>query len=332
MAIGPLMEEFEVIPDWGYYAPFPYSPQRLKKSMEKLLALLEKISPEAKPRLMLAPTMAEYRKSLLYYTDLFQKLGSVAADLEKARNLAKASEKISANRKNLLALYELENILAESGDFPQKVAIRKLANRLRNYDVVAMRKGYVDTVYGIYNSGIPSPVDPRSGDAVNNLFNRFNCGLAMPGSTSSVMRPLLQATSKPYLLVVMGCQPNESNWTMSGWCMQGDTNGVTWRASGDIPALISRTDFVNKDYKWLVLRLTEGPAGGRKTVAINGKIIGRFVRTGPPVAEKKEWWVTRNYPIPEGLLKDGKIEIRFTDPGVAIAEVALSAERVADTE
>ena len=25
-AIGPLLEEFEVIPDWGYYAPFPYHP------------------------------------------------------------------------------------------------------------------------------------------------------------------------------------------------------------------------------------------------------------------------------------------------------------------
>ena len=31
-AIGPLLEEFEVIPDWGYYAPFPYSPQRLQRA------------------------------------------------------------------------------------------------------------------------------------------------------------------------------------------------------------------------------------------------------------------------------------------------------------
>jgi len=73
-------------------------------------------------------------------------------------------------------------------------------------------------------------------------------------------------------------------------------------------------------------------AGGRKTVAINGRVVAEFVRTGPPVEEKKEWWVTRCYPIPERLLKNGKIEIRFTDPGVAVAEVVLSAEPVPDTK
>ena len=82
----------------------------------------------------------------------------------------------------------------------------------------------------------------------------------------------------------------------------------------------------------LVVRLTEGPAGGRKAIAVNGKTVAQFVRSGPPVAEKKEWWVTRCYPIPKGLLTNGKLEICFTEPGVAIAEVALSAERTADTQ
>jgi hypothetical protein len=62
---------------------------------------------------------------------------------------------------------------------------------------------------------------------------------------------------------------------------------------------------------------------GRRTLD-----IAQFVRTGPPVEVKKEWWVTRSYPIPAGLLKNGPIEIRFTDPGIAIAAVALSVERV----
>ncbi len=61
-------------------------------------------------------------------------------------------------------------------------------------------------------------------------------------------------------------------------------------------------------------------------------MIGRFVRTGPAVAVKKEWFVTRSYRIPDGLLHSGKLEIRFTEPGIAIAEVALSAEPVADSE
>jgi hypothetical protein len=47
---------------------------------------------------------------------------------------------------------------------------------------------------------------------------------------------------------------------------------------------------------------------------------------------KKEWFVTRCYPIPAGLLKNGKIEIRFTEPGIAISEVALSAERIPDSK
>ena len=107
---------------------------------------------------------------------------------------------------------------------------------------------------------------------------------------------------------------------------------MTWRASFDQPGLLSRDDFQDRGYRWLVVRLTEGPAGGQKTVAVNGQVIGRFVRTGPAVTVKKEWFVTRSYRIPDGLLQSGKIEIRFTDPGIAISEVALSAEPVPDSE
>jgi hypothetical protein len=41
--------------------------------------------------------------------------------------------------------------------------------------------------------------------------------------------------------------------------------------------------------------------------------------------------VTRSHPIPEGLLKTGKIEIRFSESGIAIAGVALAAERIPDS-
>ncbi|MHB8973839.1 MAG: hypothetical protein ACYC3X_25045 [Pirellulaceae bacterium] len=330
-AIGPLLEEFEVIPDWGYYAPFPYSPQRLRESMHKILPLLRKVSPTATTRLPLAPTLAEYRQSLLFFADLFEKLAGVASDLEEARNQAQAAGKIPANRTNLLSLTEVEAILDQPGEFPQKNSLRELSARLRQYDVPALKQSYVDTVYGIYNSGIPSPVDPRDGGAIHNLFNRFQSSLAIP-DRPSVLRPLLDATGKPSLVIALGQPGSESGWTLSGWNMQGNDDGSLWRASGDQPGIIARDDFQNKDYQWLVLRLTDGPAGGRKTVAINGTVVAQFVRTGPPLAEKKEWWVTRSYPIPAGLLQDGHLEIRFTEPGVAIAEVALSVARVADSE
>ena len=124
-AIGPLLEEFEVIPDWGYYAPFPYSPMRLQKGMAKLLPLLEKVDVEAKPRLPIAPTMADYRKSLLYFANLFHNLASVAVDLEEARNLAKTAGKVAANRQDMLSIDEVDAILAEPGEFPSESGFRK---------------------------------------------------------------------------------------------------------------------------------------------------------------------------------------------------------------
>jgi len=103
---------------------------------------------------------------------------------------------------------------------------------------------------------------------------------------------------------------------------------VTGRASFDAPGTLARDDFADKGYRWLVVRLTEGPKGGKKTIAVNGQVVGEFVRTGPPREQKPEWWVTRSYAIPEGLLKPGKLEIRFGGFGIAIAAVALSAAPV----
>ena len=329
-AIGPLLEEFEVVPDWGYYAPFPYTPARLKKSMARLLPMLEGVDPESKSRLPLAPTMAEYRESLHFFAGLFERLASVALDLEQARELAKASGRIPASRRDLLSLEEIEEVLAEPGDFPQRAALAKLVAGLRQADVAGLRKQYAATVYGIYDSGIPAPVDPRNGDATNNLFNLFHSELVMPPAPSA-LKPALRATGKPYLWIGLGHVAGERGWTMSGWTAPAVDQGVAWRASFDQPGLVSRDDFQDRGYRWLIVRLTEGPAGGRKTVALNGQVIGQFVRTGPAVAVKKEWFVTRCYRIPDGLLKNGKFEIRFTDPGIAIAEIALSSEAVPET-
>jgi hypothetical protein len=134
------------------------------------------------------------------------------------------------------------------------------------------------------------------------------------------------------VLVDLGLPIRERGWKLSGWTLQGEDAGETWRASFDEPGIIARDDFADRGYRWLVVHLTEGPAGGRKTIAINGHEVGQFVRTGPPVSEQKEWWVTHSFPIPAGLLKNGPLEIRFTDPGIAISAVALAAERPADTK
>ncbi len=178
-AIGPLLEEFEVIPDWGYYAPFPYSPQRLQDNMAKLLPLIEKVDPRAESRLPLSVSLADYRKSMLFFAGLFHKLATVALSLDEAAALARAAGKVPADRKDLVSLNELDQLLADPADFPQKPRLRELAARLRQLDVRALTKSYWDTVYGIYDS-IPHPVDPRAQGATSGLFRRFYCDLAIP--------------------------------------------------------------------------------------------------------------------------------------------------------
>ncbi len=202
--------------------------------------------------------------------------------------------------------------------------------RLRGLDVRALSKGYWDTVYGIYGV-IPHPVDPRAQGATGALFDRFNCQFAMVWPPTP-LENALRATGKPFLLVNLGRAAGEHGWTLTGWHVRGEDEGEAWRASFDQPGIIARGDFQDQGYRWLVVRLTEGPQGGRKTIAVNGRVVAQFVRTGPPVTQRKEWWVTRCYPIPDGLLKDGRLEIRFTDPGVAISSVGLSAAPIADTK
>ena len=99
--IGSLLEEFEVVPDWGYYPPFPYSPRRLRASMARLLALLEKVEANGSSRLPLAPTMADYRSSLRYFAGLFHQLAGVALGLEELSLAARATGKVPADRKSL---------------------------------------------------------------------------------------------------------------------------------------------------------------------------------------------------------------------------------------
>jgi len=329
-AIGPLMEEFEVVPDWGYYAPSPYSPQRLAGSMGKLRPLLEKVEPGARPRLPLAPTMAEYRQSLLFYADLFEKLAAVAVTLEEMTSAAKSSGKVPRDQKGLVSLDDALQLLAEQADFSQKARLGELAGRLRELDARALTKSYWDRVYGVYDV-IPHPVDPRAGGATATLFRRFHCELAMVHEPTP-LEAALRGTGKPFVLVDLGRARGERGWTLRGWTLSGEDDGQGWRASFAEPGVIARGDFRDQGYRWLVVRLTEGPKGGRKAIAVNGRAIGEFVRTGPPVTERKEWWVIRSFPIPEGGLRDGPIEIRFTGPGIAIDAVALAAERVADTK
>jgi hypothetical protein len=325
--IGPLLEEFEVVPDWGYYPPFTYSPARLGARMTRLLQRLDSVDPTVGTQLPLAPTPAEYRRDLRFFAELFRKLAGVATTVEEVSAAARFAGIVPANRTELVALDELEDRLAENPAAPDRAKIEELAGRLRRIDVRALTRDYWNKVYKIYEV-IPHPVDPRAQGATSTLFARFHCQLA----TAYPVSPLEQAlrgAGKPFVLLHLGRPGGPRGWKLEGWTLQGEDDGATWQASFDQPGRIVRDNVRDQGYRWLNVRLTEGPKGSRKTIAVNGQVVGQFVRTGPPASEKKEWWVTRSYPIPPGLLeKSGPLEIRFTEPGIAISEVALSVEPV----
>jgi hypothetical protein len=297
--------------------------------MGKLLPLLEKVGPDAESRLPLAPRLTEYRKSLLFFADLFRKLAAVAMVVDESSALARASGRVPSGHSGPIAISQIEEILADPTEFPHKAKLSEAAAKMRQLNVPALTKSYWDTVYGIYGA-IPHPVDPRAQGATGTLFARFNCQFAVRPPPTALEKPL-RATGKPFVIIPLGRPGGVPGWKLSGWPLHGEDGGETWSASFDEPGIVARDDFQDKGYRWLIVRLTEGPTGGRKTIALNGRVVAQFVRTGPPVEQKKEWWVTRSYPIPEGLLKSGKIEIRFTDPGVAIAAIALAAERLPES-
>jgi len=324
-AIGPLLEEFEMMPGWGYYPPFPYTPQRLRDNMARLLPLLAKVGPSAESRLPLAATVEEYRDNLVFFAELFGNCATIAANVEEATSLAKASGKMPSERKELLSLPELERLLSDSADFPQKKRLSELTAEIRRLDMRQLRAEYWNRVYGIYDD-VPPTQAPRARGATETLFRRFHYELAIPHEPSK-LETALRDNGKPFLCLDLGHPISERGWSLSGWTRPDEYQNERWRTSFGEPGLIHREDFENEGYRWLVARLCEGPAGGRKTIAVNGKVIATFERIGPSLDVKREWWVTRSWPIPEGLLQDGKLEIRFTDPGAAIAAVALAAER-----
>jgi hypothetical protein len=268
--------------------------------------------------------LTEYRGSLLRFADLFEKLAGVAIVLQEAAALAKDAGKVPPRRKELLSLDELDCLLAGRADFPHKRRLKRVADRLRQLDVRSLKRAYWKDVYGIYDA-IPHPVDPRARGATDALFRRFHADLAVPHEPAA-LETALRATGKAYLLADLGRPGGERGWRLNGWSVPDEYEGETWRASFEKPGVLARDDFVDKGYRWLVLRVTEGPKDHRKTIAVNGRTVGEFVRTGPPRKVRREWWVTRSFRIPQGLLKDGRVEIRFEKPGIAIAGVALAVE------
>ena len=275
--------------------------------------------------------MAEYRQSLLFFADLFEKLAAVATAVDELNSAARVSGKFAADRQEPVSLEEAEQLLSTADRFPQKSRLRQLAAELRQLDVRALTESYWKTVYGIYEA-IPHPVDPRA--------------QARPRA----VRPLPLPVRDGRPAVAAGAAAAGDRQTVSA-CTPGpherraglEPDGLDAAGRGPRRAVagqLRRTgpgragDFQDQGYRWLVVRLTEGPQGGRKTIAVStARSSANSSGTGPPVSVR-ERMVGHCAAIrsPPASSRNGRLEIRFSDPGIAIAAVALAAERLPDTD
>jgi hypothetical protein len=171
--IGPLLEEFEVIPGWGHYPAFEYSPKRLEENMAKLQSLLQQIPLSAESRVPLATPLAEYRSDLVFFADLFHQLAGSAMAYGELNTLG-----VAAGMAKPVSLDAALGRLAQTDDFPQRAELEKVAGRLRETDVRSLRQQYWKRVYGIYDQ-IARPADPRAERATDVLFRHFHAPLTV---------------------------------------------------------------------------------------------------------------------------------------------------------
>ena len=174
---GRLLEEFEVIPDWGHYAPFPYSAARLHDGMNSLLQQLGQMDMKQSPRLPLSVDYASHVKTLEFFTSLFRDLADVSLELD-ALNTAFHNSSLAIESKENISLVSVLNILASKKEFKGRDALEASAKKLSALDVRGMKQRYWDTVYGIYNH-IPVQAEDRKPATIHNVFDRlFKANLA----------------------------------------------------------------------------------------------------------------------------------------------------------
>ena len=177
--IGRLLEEFEVIPDWGFVPPFPYSADRLRDSMNNLLHELGQLDVKHLPRLPLSADYASHVKALDYFATLFRDLAELSLQVD-ALNSAYQKTSLAGETKEKVSLADVQRILTAKPDFNGRGDLEAAAKKLADFDVKGMKTRYWNTVYGIYDH-IPTPPEERKPHIIENVFDRrFHASLAEP--------------------------------------------------------------------------------------------------------------------------------------------------------
>jgi len=175
--IGLLLEEFEVIPDWGYYPPFEYCTYRLRDAMNRLLPELEKLNVKHLPRLPLSVDYASHVKTLQYFATLFRDMTEVSLQVDAMNDLYRKTPFAGKTDKKV-SLADVQRILAMKSAFAGRSELETAARKLAEMDVTGMKNRYYDIVYGIYHH-IPVQAEVRKPYIMHHMFElRFQAPLA----------------------------------------------------------------------------------------------------------------------------------------------------------
>ena len=175
--IGRLLEEFEIIPDGIYFAPFNYSAERVHERMNRLLPKLEQLDDKKTPRLPLLVDYGDHVKTLKYYTTLFRDLSKVSMQVD-ALNAAFQKTPFAGEKKDTVSLADVQRILASKPNFAGRGDLEAAAKKLTKWDIPAMKNRYWDFVYHIYEH-IPAQAEDRKPEVMENIFEiRFQASRA----------------------------------------------------------------------------------------------------------------------------------------------------------
>jgi len=310
----------EVVADWGG-GGWSGDLATLAVELGRARSALEGASVPPETPLSLFPSTRDAFLNLRWDVELLSRLASAGAEVEEARELIVAL----GGPADGATIEDADEVLATAAPGPERARLADVVASVRAADVPKLRRRYWDHIYGIYDH-IQRPVDPRSWGATDTLFARFHADFVIHAQPSRLDR-LLRARGTPYVNLDLGNSRSERGWALSGWTITGELDGETWRASFDEPGIAARADFIDEGYRYLVVRLTDDTVGGRKSVWVNGVCVGTYVRPGTRLE-----WTTQQFRLPEGLLHDGSLELRFTEPGIAIGDVALTTEPLSDRD
>ena len=177
-SIGHLLEEFEVVPDWGFYPPFSFSADRVDEKMSSLLSEIKKLEVKQSPRLPLAMDYVSYVQSLEYFATLYNDLANISLQVDELNDVFSKTS-LAEEVKEKVSLAVVQDFLAMKQDFTGRSDLEAAAKKLANWDIGGLKKRYVDFIYGIYDH-IEKQPESRVEAAMSLLLNRFQTSLADP--------------------------------------------------------------------------------------------------------------------------------------------------------